>query len=46
MPAVLSFLTAVRYSLATAGSAFFGLGRLLLLAARRRVVFAAENLFP
>ena len=45
MPAVLSFLTAVRYCLVTAGSAFFGLGRLVLLAVRPRAALAAENLF-
>ena len=41
----LVFLTALRHCLLTACSAFFDLGRLLLLAVRRRAALVAENLF-
>ena len=45
MPAPLVFVTALRYCVRTACSAFLDLGQLLLLAVRPRAALAAENLF-
>jgi hypothetical protein len=44
--APLIFLTALQHCFLTACIAFFGLGRLLLLAVRPRAALAARNLFP
>src|SRR5512138_3355832 len=45
MSAPLMFLTALPHCLLTVGIAFFGLGRLVLLAVRPRAALAAENIF-